>query len=65
MHFHIGLEDVWEHHLRPDHASRNLRTKARLEVFDHSAIYLLIAGTYTPFTLAGSACHVVALAIQL
>lgn len=29
------------------------RTRARrlLRVFDHSAIYLLIAGTYTPFTL--------------
>jgi len=27
------------------------RTKAVLKVFDHSAIYLLIAGTYTPFLL--------------
>lgn len=27
--------------------------KKRLKVFDHAAIYLLIAGTYTPFTLAG------------
>ena len=27
--------------------------KARLRVIDHSSIYLLIAGTYTPFTLAG------------
>jgi hemolysin III len=27
--------------------------KARLKVFDHCAIYLLIAGTYTPFTLVG------------
>jgi hemolysin III len=27
------------------------RAKAVLRVFDHSAIYLLIAGTYTPFTL--------------
>jgi hemolysin III len=26
-------------------------TKSRLEIFDHCAIYLLIAGTYTPFTL--------------
>lgn len=25
--------------------------KAKLKVFDHCAIYLLIAGTYTPFTL--------------
>lgn len=30
-----------------------VRTRARhvFQVFDHSAIYLLIAGTYTPFTL--------------
>ena len=27
------------------------RAKAVLRVLDHSAIYLLIAGTYTPFTL--------------
>lgn len=27
--------------------------KTRLKVFDHCAIYLLIAGTYTPFTLIG------------
>lgn len=27
--------------------------KGRLKVFDHCAIYLLIAGTYTPFTLIG------------
>jgi hemolysin III len=27
--------------------------KARLQIFDHCAIYLLIAGTYTPFTLIG------------
>lgn len=27
--------------------------KARLKVFDHCAIYVLIAGTYTPFTLIG------------
>lgn len=27
--------------------------KARLKVVDHCAIYLLIAGTYTPFTLVG------------
>ncbi|MEM6327820.1 MAG: hemolysin III family protein [Bacteroidota bacterium] len=29
------------------------RAKARLKVFDHCAIYVLIAGTYTPFTLVG------------
>lgn len=27
------------------------RAKARLEILDHCAIFLLIAGTYTPFTL--------------
>ncbi len=27
--------------------------KARLRIVDHASIYLLIAGTYTPFTLAG------------
>ena len=27
--------------------------KRRLKVFDHCAIYVLIAGTYTPFTLVG------------
>jgi hemolysin III len=35
------------------HAARDSRTRARLQVFDHCAIYLLIAGTYTPFTLIG------------
>ena len=35
------------------HAVRAPGAKARLKVFDHCAIYLLIAGTYTPFTLLG------------
>ena len=35
------------------HAITHPRAKARLKVFDHCAIYLLIAGTYTPFTLIG------------
>jgi hemolysin III len=35
------------------HASRDPVLKGRLKVFDHCAIYLLIAGTYTPFTLIG------------
>ncbi len=35
------------------HAARSARCKARLKVLDHSAIYLLIAGTYTPFMLGG------------
>lgn len=33
------------------HAIRHPVAKARLKIFDHCAIYLLIAGTYTPFTL--------------
>jgi hemolysin III len=33
------------------HCARHPDAKARLKVFDHCAIYLLIAGTYTPFTL--------------
>jgi hemolysin III len=35
------------------HAIVHPVAKARLKVFDHCAIYLLIAGTYTPFTLVG------------
>src|SRR5262245_23421129 len=35
------------------HAVQRQRAKARLRVFDHCSIYLLIAGTYTPFTLVG------------
>jgi hemolysin III len=35
------------------HAADSSRAKARLKVLDHAAIYLLIAGTYTPFTLDG------------
>ncbi|MCM2335737.1 MAG: hemolysin III family protein [Pseudomonas sp.] len=35
------------------HAIQHPVAKARLKVFDHCAIYLLIAGTYTPFTLVG------------
>ncbi len=33
------------------HSIRPPRAKAVLRVIDHSAIFLLIAGTYTPFTL--------------
>ncbi len=33
------------------HAIPHPTLKQRLRVFDHAAIYLLIAGTYTPFTL--------------
>ena len=35
------------------HAIPHAGAKARLQVFDHCAIYLLIAGTYTPITLIG------------
>lgn len=35
------------------HAVAHPVAKPRLKVFDHCAIYLLIAGTYTPFTLIG------------
>jgi len=33
------------------HAARHPRLKSRLKVLDHCAIFLLIAGTYTPFTV--------------
>jgi hemolysin III len=33
------------------HAVRSPKAKARLKVLDHCAIYLLIAGSYTPFLL--------------
>jgi len=33
------------------HGARTPLAKRRLQFFDHVAIYLLIAGTYTPFTL--------------
>ena len=35
------------------HSVRDPRWKHWLRVIDHSCIYLLIAGTYTPFTLVG------------
>ena len=35
------------------HAIQHPVAKGRLKVFDHCAIYLLIAGTYTPFMLIG------------
>jgi hemolysin III len=35
------------------HAIPHAGAKAKLKVFDHCAIYLLIAGTYTPFALVG------------
>lgn len=33
------------------HAFRDRKTKHFLNLFDHASIYVLIAGTYTPFTL--------------
>lgn len=33
------------------HYSKNPKIRNRLNIFDHAAIYVLIAGTYTPFTL--------------
>jgi len=33
------------------HSSRDPASRARLRVLDHASIYVLIAGTYTPFTL--------------
>jgi hemolysin III len=35
------------------HVSLHEQARRRLKVLDHAAIYLLIAGTYTPFTLSG------------
>lgn len=34
------------------HAFPHSRTKRIFQIFDHGAIFLLIAGTYTPFTLS-------------
>lgn len=33
------------------HSITNVKVKKIFRIFDHSSIYLLIAGTYTPFTL--------------
>ena len=33
------------------HCEKNVRRKYHLNTFDHSSIYVLIAATYTPFTL--------------
>ncbi len=35
------------------HALTNIKAKKVFQIFDHSAIYLLIAGTYTPYCLLG------------
>jgi len=33
------------------HSAKGSKARSRLRVFDHATIYVLIAGTYTPFTL--------------
>ncbi len=33
------------------HAAKSEKQRRRLKIFDHIAIYVLIAGTYTPFSL--------------
>lgn len=33
------------------HSAKNPELRSRLRIVDHAAIYVLIAGTYTPFTL--------------
>jgi len=33
------------------HNAKEPKIRARLNIFDHAAIYVLIAGTYTPYTL--------------
>lgn len=33
------------------HKAKDLLKRAKLKVFDHAAIYILIAGTYTPFCI--------------
>ena len=33
------------------HAAKNPKTRRKLNIFDHAAIYVLIAGSYTPFCL--------------
>lgn len=33
------------------HKATDPKQRSRLQIFDHAAIYILIAGTYTPFTL--------------
>jgi hemolysin III len=35
------------------HSAKSPAKRQKLQVFDHAAIYFLIAGTYTPFTLLG------------
>lgn len=39
------------------HSFRNPRLKAAFKIIDHASIYLLIAGTYTPFLLVSLRGH--------
>ena len=45
------LASTLYHACPPGPAERRARQKQRLRTLDHAAIYLLIAGTYTPFLL--------------
>jgi hemolysin III len=33
------------------HSARNIQFRRKMRIVDHASIYILIAGTYTPFTL--------------
>jgi len=33
------------------HSAKKLQLRKRLKIIDHASIYVLVAGTYTPFTL--------------
>ena len=35
------------------HAAKNPKKRRKLNIFDHAAIYILIAGSYSPFCLVG------------
>jgi hemolysin III len=39
------------------HAAKNPKKRRRLNIFDHSAIYVLIAGSYSPFCIVGLASN--------
>ncbi|MBF5027048.1 PAQR family membrane homeostasis protein TrhA [Planobacterium oryzisoli] len=39
------------------HSARDLKRRFKLKILDHAAIYILIAGTYTPFTVIGLKDH--------
>lgn len=39
------------------HSARDPKRRFKLKILDHAAIYILIAGTYTPFTVIGLKDH--------